>query len=101
MGGKAGLIALSGVPGAAFTAMAGTGAAGLKIMRPRARIVSRVAWVLKWKETMTLAGFTAAAPSAGFAATAKCEAVKPQAPCMGAFGNVAQPAGFTVGPRAV
>src|SRR5689334_12316180 len=94
-------MALSGMPGAAFTAMAGAGAAGLKMIWPRTRMVSRVACVLKWNETMTLAGFTAAAPSAEFAATAKCEAVKPQAPCIGALGSVAQLAGFTVGPSVV
>ena len=50
---------------------------------------------------MMFAGLSASGPSAGFAATAKCEAVKPQAPCMGAFGSVAQLAGFIVGPSVV
>src|SRR3954465_3920877 len=83
------------------TPMAGTGAAGLKMICPNASSVSRVATVLKCAEMMMLAGFNANGPSAGFAATAKCEYVKPQAPCIGAFGRDAQFAGFGVAPKVV
>src|SRR5690349_13706382 len=92
---------LSGIPGGALTAMAGTGAAGLKIVRPSARSVSRVATVVKWNETITFAGFSARGPSAGFAATSRCEAVKPQAPCIGAPVRPAQFAGLMVAPSVV
>ena len=81
--------------------MAGAGAAGLKIVRPSARSVSRVATVVKWNETITLAGFSASGPSAGLAATSRCEAVKPQAPCIGAPVSVAQFAGLMVAPSVV
>src|SRR4029079_15011471 len=81
------------------TPMAGVGAAGLKMICPSASSVSRVATVLKCAEMMMLAELSASGPSAELAATAKCEAVKPQAPCIGAFGSVAQLAAATVGPR--
>ena len=71
---------------------------GIENGEAEARSVSRVATVLKWKDTTTFAGFSASGPSAGFAATSRCEAVKPQAPCIGAFGSVAQFAGLMVAP---
>ena len=73
------------MPSAAFTAIAGA-VGEPKMMRPSARSVSRVDCVEKWNERMHVRGIHAA----WRAATAKCEAVKPQAPCIGAFGSVAQ-----------
>src|SRR4029079_7948526 len=92
------LMVFSGIAVGA-TAMAGAGAAGLKIVRPSARSVSRAATVVKGNETITLAGFSASGPSAGLAATSRCEAVKPQAPCIGAPVKAAQFAGVILAPN--
>src|SRR5688572_27281713 len=92
--GSAGLTAFSGTLNAGFTAIAGAGEPN--VMRPSARSVSRVDCVEKWNDRITFAGFTPVA-----AATAKCEAVKPQEPCIGAFGRAAQLAGFTAAPSVV